>query len=92
MLAKLEDGDRWQYTHQEDEYHRLVNILFFDNESLELLRLYPFSLTFDCTYKTNRFELSLLNIVGHTAQNHTFTAGQAFLQYEAIQDYTWVLK
>jgi hypothetical protein len=75
MLAKLNNGDRWQYTHQEDEYHRLVNILFFDNESLELLRLYPFSLTFDYTYKTNRFKLSLLNIVGHTAQNHIFTAG-----------------
>ena len=66
MLAKLEDEDRWQYTHQEDEYHRLVNILFFNNESLELLRLYPFSLTFDYTYKTNRFKLSLLNIVGYT--------------------------
>ena len=45
----------------------------------------------DCTYKTNRFHLPLLDIVGSTGLNTTFYAGYVFLAEESEQDYYWAL-
>jgi hypothetical protein len=78
MLAKLNNRDRWQYIYQKDKYYYLINILFFNNELLELFRLYFSFLTFNYIYKINKFKLSLLNIIKHIAKNYTFTAKQAF--------------
>jgi MULE transposase domain len=69
----------------------LERILFFHNESLQLLYLFLKSYVLDSTYKTNRFNLPLLNIVGFTATNRSFVIGQAFLTHEEEEDYVWVL-
>jgi hypothetical protein len=46
----------------------------------------------DSTYKTNRHNLYLLNIVGVTATNSSFIIRQAFLSYKGQEDYSWVLE
>jgi MULE transposase domain len=65
---------------------------FFHNESLQLLHLFPRSYVLDSTYRTNRFNLPLLDIVGFTATNRSFVIGQAFLTHEEEEDYIWVLR
>lgn len=75
-----------------DDYKRLKRVLFFYNASLQLLRLFPKSYVLDATYKTNRFNLPLLDIVGFTATNRSFVIGQAFLTHEEEEDYIWVLE
>ena len=75
-----------------DDYERLERVLFFYNASLQLLRLFPKSYVLDATYKTNRFNLPLLDIVGFTATNRSFVIGQAFLTHEKEEDYIWVLE
>ncbi|XP_038717620.1 uncharacterized protein LOC120010813 [Tripterygium wilfordii] len=40
--------------------------------SLELLRAFPHVLLMDATYKTNRFRMSLFEIIGATSTNMTF--------------------
>ena len=45
-----------------------------------------------CTYKTNRFGLPLLNIVGITSTYSTFNAGFVFLREETTEWYTWALQ
>lgn len=45
----------------------------------------------DCTYKTNKYKLPLLVIVGHTSLGITFYVGFAFLAKEKKADCLWVL-
>jgi hypothetical protein len=46
----------------------------------------------DCTYKTNKFDMPLLKVVGITSNYATFNAGFAFLHVENEEAYTWVLE
>jgi hypothetical protein len=46
----------------------------------------------DCTYKTNKFGMPLLNVVGITSTYVTFNASFAFLHAENEETYTWALQ
>lgn len=46
----------------------------------------------DCIYKTNKYRMPLLTIVGHTSIGTTYHVGFAFLESERSKDYAWVLK
>src|SRR3954452_19142819 len=46
----------------------------------------------DCTYKTNRFHMPLLDILGSTGLNRTFFAAFIFLSSEKEEDYSYALK
>ncbi|XP_026410785.1 uncharacterized protein LOC113306010 [Papaver somniferum] len=45
----------------------------------------------DCTYKTNKFEMPLFNIVGKTSTNAHFSVGFCFLKNELEESYVWAL-
>ncbi|XP_028053414.1 uncharacterized protein LOC114257809 [Camellia sinensis] len=59
--------------------------------SLDLLRSFSKVLIMDCTYKTNRYRLPLLEIVGVTSTDMSFSVAFAYLQFERIDNYVWVL-
>lgn len=46
----------------------------------------------DCIYKSNKYPLPLLNVVGTTCLNTTFYAAFGFLLQEWIEDFTWFLR
>ena len=67
--------------------------LFFSHKSAEkLCKTFKSVFVMDCTYKTNRFGMPLLNIVGITSTFHSFNAGFAFICEETELEYTWALK
>ena len=66
-------------------------IFFSHRDSVELCRTYSTVFLMDCTYKTNKFKMPLLNIVGITCTNQKFNAGFAFMHEEKEETYTWVL-
>ena len=45
----------------------------------------------DCTYKTNRYRMPLLEIVGVTSTDMTFSVCFAYLQAEREENYAWAL-
>jgi hypothetical protein len=49
-------------------------------------------LLLDCTYKTNRFNMPLLNICGVTGNNKTPQFALCFLSSEKEEDYQWALQ
>ena len=59
--------------------------------SINILRAFPRVLIMDCTYKTNRYRLPLLEIVGVTSTNLTFSVALAYLEGESEGNYTWAL-
>ena len=60
--------------------------------SIDLLRVFSHVLIMDCTYKTNRYHLSLLEIVGVTSTDLTFLIAFAYIDTEREDNYTWALE
>ncbi|XP_038698030.1 uncharacterized protein LOC119995588 [Tripterygium wilfordii] len=80
-------------------YHRtnaltneLEDLFFAYPGSLELLRAFPHVLLMDATYKTNRFRMPLLEIVGVTSTNMTYCIAFVYLNSEKEENYTWALR
>ena len=46
----------------------------------------------DSTYKTNRYRLPLLKIVGVTSTQLTFSVAFVYLESDKVQNYTWALE
>jgi hypothetical protein len=46
----------------------------------------------NCTYRTNKFGMPLLNVVGITSTYATFNAGFTFFHTENEEAYAWVLE
>jgi hypothetical protein len=91
--AMMKDlGQEYLHHYSIDSTDRLVNLIFFHKESVTILQRFYFAITLDCTYKTNRFNMYLLDIVGVTATGRSFVIGQAFLSGEHTEDYTFVLQ
>ncbi|KAI1004522.1 hypothetical protein K3495_g3695 [Podosphaera aphanis] len=85
-------GPGWSCQIQRDGENRLTHLFFSCSQSVELLRRYPYTLVIDCTYKTNRFKMPLLHIIGTTSFNMSFSVAFAFLRYEREHDYQWALE
>ena len=71
---------------------RLLCLFIAPRSGVDLLRRYPHVLLLDCTYKTNRFNMPLLNICGATSAKKTFSVASIFLDGEKIQHYFWALR
>ncbi|SCO76881.1 uncharacterized protein FRV6_01093 [Fusarium oxysporum] len=70
---------------------RVTAVLFAHPKSLEYLKSYPKVLILDCTYKTNKYNMPLLNAIGVDACQRSFCIAFTFLNGEEEADYQWVL-
>lgn len=70
----------------------LGDVVFSHPASKAMLSAYPQVIMLDCTYSTNSYGMPLLEVVGATSTNKTFTVCYAFLESESTENYTWVLR
>jgi hypothetical protein len=70
---------------------RVTAVLFAHPGSIAYLHSYPELLILDCTYKTNKYKMPLLDMVGVDAAGRSFCIAFAFLSGEAEADFTWAL-
>ncbi len=70
----------------------LERLIFIRNDSIKMCQRWSTVFIMDCTYKTNKFGMPLLNIVGITATYNSFSAGFAFLCEEIEETYSWALQ
>ncbi|KAL8497979.1 hypothetical protein ACS0TY_021359 [Phlomoides rotata] len=91
LMGKLKDH-KYFYLHRCCEKTDTIRDLFFAHpKSIDLVRAFPKVLLMDCTYKTNRYRMPLLEIVGVTPTNLTFCVACAFMNAEREDNYTWAL-
>ena len=91
VLHILEEK-KYLFWHRKDEKTNIVTELFWAHpDSVNLLRCFPLVILMDCTYKTNRYRMPLLEVVGVTSTDMTFSVGFGFLSSESSNSYTWVL-
>ncbi|KAM1005739.1 hypothetical protein ACFX1T_002602 [Malus domestica] len=91
LLCKLNEHDYVEW-HRRCPMSDSVQDLFWAHPvSLELLRAFPTVLMIDCTYKTNRYHYPLLEVVGVTSTDITFSVAFVFLDSEKEDNYIWAL-
>ncbi|GAU48301.1 hypothetical protein TSUD_132260 [Trifolium subterraneum] len=61
-------------------------------ESVKLFNTFPTVLMMDSTYKTNKYKMSLFEIVGVTSTEDSFNVGYAFIANEKEDNFIWTLE
>jgi hypothetical protein len=67
-------------------------VFFMHQSSVSMCQMFGTVFLLDCTYKTNKFGMPLLNMVGITSTYATFNTSFAFLHKENEEAYAWVLE
>uniref|UniRef100_A0AAV2Z140 MULE transposase domain-containing protein n=1 Tax=Lagenidium giganteum TaxID=4803 RepID=A0AAV2Z140_9STRA len=91
LLATLQE-DTYTFKTRVDDRHRLTHLMFAHNDALRKFDANPDVIMMDCTYKTNRFGMPLLNVVGITGMNTTIHIAQVFMRGETNEDCEWALR
>lgn len=90
-LANQLDQEGFWSRIQFDPDGRVTAVMFAHPDSLAYLQAYPDILLLDCTYKTNKHRMPLLDMIGVDACQKSFCIGFAFLSGETEEDYIWAL-
>ena len=91
MVTALKKGNYVHHIRQEPDSNKVRDLFFIHPLSMTMWRAFPHVLILDPTYKTNRYHLPFLQIVGLTSTNKTFCIAFAFIRNEKTDNFTWVL-
>lgn len=75
------------FSFQKDTKERVTHLHFTKDICETKLKVNPEILIMDCTYKSNKYRLPLLNVVGTTCLNTTFYVTFGFLLQERKDDF-----
>lgn len=91
LIQAIPEENVWKFRVQTDDNNRVTALLALNRQCFNRWFKNPWVLFMDCTYKTNRYKMPLLDIVGCNAMNSTFYVGFAFLSNERQETYEFVL-
>lgn len=94
LVALLDGLAREDYFSKFDALQQLTHLLIISPSAKEICSKYSAGRVWliDATYKTNKYGLPLLHIVGITATNSTFTFAYCFMRSETSADYLWAMR
>ncbi|GKA75216.1 FAR1-related sequence 5-like protein [Tanacetum coccineum] len=75
-----------------DVTNELKALFFVHPTSFKIWRAFPHVLMIDATYKTNKYNMPFVEIVGVTSTGKTFCIAFAFISEEKMDNYKWVLE
>lgn len=92
FLLKTLQENSWKYAFKQDIEGHILFFMFAHPESIKYANKYNRVFVLDCTYKTNRYGMPLLHIIGVSPSNSTFSIAFCFMQNEQEESYIWALK
>lgn len=92
LLEELPKYGDWLFRYELNDDNSLKTLFGMHRTSIAMLRTNHWVLWMDCTYKTNRFRMPLLNIVGAASSGQTFHAAFAFLSNEKEESISFALE
>ncbi|WP_368855845.1 hypothetical protein, partial [Salmonella enterica] len=87
----MQDYRYYYWYTAEDERNALENVFFAHEDVPSLLHTFPYVLYMDTTYKTNRYDMPLLQIVAHVPTDQYIHVAFAFLRDETYATYFWAM-
>jgi hypothetical protein len=91
LLDDLSNTDKYIFDYRVDSNNNITNLFFAHKTSLDMIQKYGTVLLMDCTYKTNRFRMPLLEVTGVTSFWTTFFCCFIFVAVEDQSNYEWAL-
>ncbi|XP_027912854.1 uncharacterized protein LOC114172722 isoform X2 [Vigna unguiculata] len=93
QLQKLLEYDQYVYWNRKMDGSDAISDIFWAHpDAIKLLSAFHTVLLLDNTYKVNRYKLPLLEIVGVTSTELTFSVAFAYLESEQVDNFTWALE
>lgn len=92
LLIELPKDGEWIFKYKLDDKGHITTLFCMHRTCIEILRRHPWVLSMDCTYKTNRYSLPLLDIVGLASTGQTCFIAFAFIRDEKQDTYEVVLR
>ena len=77
---------------QRDAEGHIAMLFIADVRSVAYLNRHPDILLLDCTYKTNKFDMPLLHVLGIDHHGNSFTIALSFLDQEVAENYAEAVK
>jgi hypothetical protein len=91
-LIRELNQENWTYAMQKNHENHITHLFFVKMSSEILLKINYEVLIMNCTYKTNRYKLSLLIISEQIAMHINFYVTFCFMQTKITTDYSWILQ
>ena len=83
---------KYYFAHKEDDHNYIKYLFFAYLESLKYFQKNPNILLLNYTYKTNKFKMPFLYIVGVTNTGHNFKLAYCFLPDKTKGDYNFAIR
>ncbi|XP_057452537.1 protein FAR1-RELATED SEQUENCE 6-like [Lotus japonicus] len=91
-LMKLLEEDKYAHWSRVQDGTDVVRSLFWAHpDSIHLLNELPHVVILDSTYKTNRYKIPLLEMVGVTSTNLTYSIAFAYMENEQKNEVVWAV-
>ncbi|XP_012842403.1 PREDICTED: uncharacterized protein LOC105962636 [Erythranthe guttata] len=83
----------YRYWHRVDSEtsNAITDVMVAFPKSIKLLRLFVYVILMDCTYKTDKYKMTLLEMIGITPVGNNFMIVVAFMPHEGADTYEWTL-
>ncbi|XP_057418148.1 uncharacterized protein LOC130712327 [Lotus japonicus] len=92
-LMRLLEEDRYTHWSRTEEGSTVIRSLFWAHPvSIQLFNQFPTVVLLDSTYKTNKYMIPLLEMVGMTSVGFTDTIGFGYMCNEREPEVTWALE
>jgi len=92
-LLKLLERERYVYWYRKVDDSNVIRDIFWTHpDAIKLLGAFNTVLIIDSIYTTTRYPLPLLEIVGVTSTELTFSVAFAFVESELADNFTWALQ
>ncbi|XP_026452053.1 uncharacterized protein LOC113352451 [Papaver somniferum] len=92
LLQLLDEHHYVTSNRREDSSGRVLELFWSHPDGSRLAQCFPTILLLDCTYKTNRWGMSLFHVVGVTSTTQCFTIAYCFMSAEKTENYIWALE
>ncbi|KNE96692.1 hypothetical protein PSTG_10095 [Puccinia striiformis f. sp. tritici PST-78] len=90
LMCVLKESN-WEWEVKVNASGAILNLFFAHPGSIHLARINHHVALLDSTYKTNRYKLPLLHVIGQAASNRLFSIGFCFMTYEDEENYLWAV-
>lgn len=88
-LLNILQENSWKHAIKQDSEGHILFFMFAHPESIRYANRYNRVFIIDCTYKTNRYKMPLLHIIGISPSNSTFSIAFCFMRNEQEESYIW---